>query len=89
MGLRSLRSWFGIRPCVAVGRQVGGERGGSVSPLPPADESAYDIGNDKSATVRPPVQARSSVDANRPKRTSKALEGSLCGSLPISASVGF
>jgi hypothetical protein len=44
---------------------------------------------DKSASVRLPVQARSSVDANKPKRSSKAHEGLLGGRLPIPASVGF
>src|ERR1700674_719225 len=40
---------------------------------------AMRIGTDKSPSVRLQVQARSSVDANRPKRSSKAHEGSLCG----------
>jgi hypothetical protein len=44
---------------------------------------------DKSASVRVPVQARSSVDANRPKRSSKAHEGSLCGRLRFLRASGF
>jgi hypothetical protein len=44
---------------------------------------------DKSASVRLPVQARSSVDANKPKRSSKAHEGYLAGAFRFLRASGF